>query len=213
MLTKLKHHTRALRAAALIAAALALVPVLTGCGGSGSDAEPASATQTASNGDVYNGADVTFAQQMIPHHAQAIEMADMTRGRDLSPEVEQLAVEIMAAQTPEIEAMTDWLAAWGEEVPETMRDHANAHGDGGQDIGQDLPGMMSDEEMDALGSAREAEFENLWLEMMIEHHEGAIGMATAEQRDGEFADAIGMAEAIEDGQADEIAQMQDMLES
>ena len=213
MLTKLKHPTRALRAAALVAAALALVPVLTGCGGSGDDAEPASATQTAPNGDVYNGADVTFAQQMIPHHAQAIEMSDMIRGRDLSPEVEQLAAQIMAAQTPEIEAMTGWLTAWGEEVPETMRDHANAHGDGGQDIGQDMPGMMSSEEMDALESAPDAEFENMWLEMMVEHHEGAIDMATAEQQDGEFAEAIALAEAIEAGQADEIAQMQDLLES
>src|SRR5688572_19192255 len=112
MLHMLKHQIPARSAAVLTALTVTMAPILAGCGGSDSGAEPASTTQTAPNGDYYNKTDVTFAQQMIPHHAQAIEMTDMTRGRDLSPEVEQLAAQIMAAQTPEIETMTGWLTAW-----------------------------------------------------------------------------------------------------
>ena len=198
---------------ALAASALAAAAVLTACGNSDStDAEP-SATHTAANGEVYNDADVTFAQQMIPHHAQAIAMADMTRGRQLSPEAAQLAASIMEAQTPEIETMTDWLNSWGEDIPETMRDHANAHGDGMGDMeGDDLPGMMSQDDMDALESASDAEFEDMWLEMMVEHHQGAIDMAKDEQHDGRFSPAVDLAENIAAGQTAEVDQMTDLLE-
>ena len=76
-----RHHPRVRTTVVLTAVALAAATLLTACGNSDStDAKP-SATHTAANGDVYNDADVTFAQQMIPHYAQAIEMADMTRGR------------------------------------------------------------------------------------------------------------------------------------
>ena len=201
------------RAAALLATSILLVaPLLTGCGGSDSDDEPTT-TRTAPNGDVFNQADVTFAQQMIPHHAQAIEMADLTRKRDLSPEVAALADQILGAQAPEIETMTGWLTAWEEEVPETSRDHANAHSDEQMDMSGEMPGMMSPEEMESLASAPDAQFEDMWLEMMVEHHQGAIEMARTEQRDGEFADAIAMAQNIESGQADEVEQMTGLLGS
>jgi uncharacterized protein (DUF305 family) len=151
---------------------------------------------------------------MIPHHAQAIEMADMTRGRDLSPEVAALADQIMAVQTPEIETMTAWLTAWAAEVPETSRDHANAHGDGQMpDLSDEMPGMMSPEEMDALDSAPEGEFEDMWLAMMIEHHEGAIDMSQTQQKDGEFDQAVALAEKIETGQVAEVDQMRGLLGS
>ena len=208
-----KHRSRIRTAVALTVAVVAAVAVLTACGTSDStDAEP-SAPRTAANGDVYNDADVTFAQQMIPHHAQAIAMADMTRRRQLSPEVAQLAASVMEAQTPEIEMMTDWLTSWGEEIPETMRDHANAHGDGMGDMeGDDLPGMMSQDDMDALESASDAEFEDMWLDMMVEHHEGAIEMAKDEQEDGKFSPAVDLAEDIAAGQTAEVDQMTALLE-
>ena len=209
-----KHRSRVRATVVLTFAALAAAGVLTACGTSDStDAEPA-ARHTATNGDVYNEADVTFAQQMIPHHAQAIEMADMTRGRELSPEVAQLAASIMEAQTPEIETMTDWLSAWGEDIPETMRDHANAEsGDGMGDMGDDdMPGMMSQDDMNALESASDADFEEMWLEMMVEHHQGAIEMAKDEQEDGAFSPAVDLAEDIAAGQTAEVDQMTDLLE-
>lgn len=120
----------------------------------------------------------------------------------------------MAAQTPEIETMTGWLTDWGEKIPETSRDHANAHG-GGQmpDMSDEMPGMMSPEEMEALESAPDGEFEDMWLEMMVEHHEGAIEMARTEQQDGEFAEAVTMAESIEAAQAAEVDQMKGLLGS
>jgi uncharacterized protein (DUF305 family) len=198
-------------AVVLATTALALAPMVAGCGGPDDSGGPTS-THTAPNGDVYNDADVTFAQQMVPHHAQAIEMVDLTRGRDVSPEVEALAAQVMAAQTPEIETMTTWLTAWNEEVPETSRDHANAH-DEGHDAGIDLPGMMSEEEMESLETASDAEFENIWLEMMVEHHEGAIEIARTEQDDGKFPEAIAMAEDIEASQAAEADQMKALLAS
>ncbi|HET9998558.1 MAG TPA: DUF305 domain-containing protein [Nocardioides sp.] len=208
-----KRRSRVRATVVLTSALLAAAPALAACGNSSStDAEPA-ATRTATNGDVYNEADVTFAQQMIPHHAQAIEMTDMTRGRDLSPEVAQLAASIMEAQTPEIETMTDWLSAWGEDIPETMRDHANAHGDAVGDMeGEELPGMMSQDEWDALASAPDAEFEDMWLDMMVQHHRGAIEMAEDEQEDGMFSPAVGLAETIAAGQAAEVDQMTDLIE-
>ena len=213
MLHTAKHRARVGTTVLLAVTALVAVTALAGCGDSdASDAKP-SAARTAPNGDVYNDADVMFAQQMIPHHAQAIVMADMTRGRELSPEVAQLAASIMEAQTPEIETMTDWLNAWGEDIPETMRDHANAHGDGMGDMeGNDMPGMMSQDDMDALESASDAEFEDMWLEMMVEHHEGAIEMAQDEQAAGSFAAAIDLAATIQDGQTTEVDQMTDLLE-
>jgi uncharacterized protein (DUF305 family) len=202
-------HRERRTSALLVIAALALATSLAGCGESETTAKPTD-TRTAANGDVYNAADVRFAQQMIPHHAQAIQMVDMTRGRDLSPEVEQLAAEILQTQTPEIEAMTQWLTAWEEEVPETGRDHANAHGDG---MGDGGVGMMSEDEMDDLESSPPGDFEDMWLQMMVEHHEGAVEMALTEQEDGAFGPAIDLAGAIETGQSAEIELMEQLLDS
>ena len=84
-------------AAALTAGTLLLT--LAACGGDG-DTKDARAERTAANGDVFNDEDVDFATAMIPHHAQALAMADMTRGRDLSPPVQKLTEDIMAAQAP-----------------------------------------------------------------------------------------------------------------
>ena len=79
----------------------------------------------------HNDADVAFASEMLQHHAQALTMVDLTMGRGLDPEVKQLADDIRSAQAPEIETFTDWLTDWDEEIPSTMRDHANAdHEDG-----------------------------------------------------------------------------------
>ena len=107
--------------------------------------------------------------------------------------------------------MVDWLNDWDQPVPETMRDHVNAHGDGEMGMDSDMPGMMSEEEMADLEAAQSEEFEQMWLEMMIEHHEGAIEMATAEQSDGEYPAAIDLAEAIIAGQQAEIDEMHDLL--
>ena len=212
--THVRPHRRALRSAAALALAAALGLSLAGCGDSDSGGSP-SATRTASNGDVYNDADVSFATDMIQHHAQALVMVDLAAGRPLDPDVQKLTEQIRDAQAPEIETMTDWLTAWGQEIPETMRDHTNAGHDMGDmgDVGSgsDMPGMMSTEQMDQLQHASDAEFQDMWLQMMIEHHQGAIEMATDEQQDGTFRDAVRLAEDIESSQQQEIDTMEAML--
>ncbi|MDN4161893.1 DUF305 domain-containing protein [Nocardioides abyssi] len=203
-------------------AALALTATLAACGNEGhSSTADLSATQTASNGDMFNGADVDFATQMIPHHAQAVQMVVMTQGRDLSPEVQDLTATIRDAQVPEVEAMTDWLTAWGQEIPETSLDHANAghdmsghsgsEGDSNSEGMNGMPGMMSDDDMAALEHASGAEFERMWLELMIEHHKGAIEMAQVEQEDGLYPDAVALAETIVFDQQAEIERMEELL--
>lgn len=211
---------RTTAAALLFALATA---TLAACGDDTSDDAP-TAARTAANGDVHNGADVEFASQMIQHHADALVMVDLTQGRDLSPEVAGLAEDVRAAQAPEIETMVDWLTAWGEDVPATSRDHVNSHmgshGSDGEDEGEGsgmegMEGMenmgMDPADLAALEEAEGSAFESMWLEMMVEHHEGAVAMAEAQQEEGLFPDAVALAESIEAGQGAEIEQMEQLL--
>ena len=150
---------------------------------------------------------------MIQHHAQALAMVDLAAGRPLDPEVQKLTEQIRDAQAPEIETMTDWLTAWDQKIPATVRDHTHADM-GGMDMGDtgsDMPGMMSADQMNELQHAPDAEFQDMWLEMMIEHHEGAIEMARDEQADGAFGGAIALAKDIESSQQQEIDTMKGML--
>lgn len=192
-----------------LAALLMTLFALTACGGQ-ADEQP-SETRTAANGDTFNDADVAFASDMVQHHAQALQMVDMTLGRDLDPEVVRLTEEIRAAQGPEIETMTDWLTDWDQPIPETSRDHANAHGEGDMEMDEDMPGMMSPDQMDELMKAPDKAFQDMWLEMMIDHHEGAVEMARTEQADGANAAAIDLAEQIESAQEAEISEMETLL--
>lgn len=221
-------NTRIIRSAAAGALAFVLAGGLAACGDDNMDdhnmggdssmsgSEPGE-TQTASNGDVFNDADVQFATDMIQHHAQAVQMVVMTDGRQLDPEVAQLAEEIRAAQVPEIEQMTDWLSAWDQEIPETSLDHANAGHDMSEMSGSmegmdgDMPGMMTAEDMDALENASDADFQDMWLEMMIEHHTGAVEMAETEQQNGANEDAKALAGTIVETQQAEISTMEGLL--
>ncbi len=187
----------------LMSVAFAVLAALT-VAGCGNDTDSNDSTDSSSA--QFNDADVTFAQQMIPHHEQAVEMATMAQERASSTEVKQLADKIEAAQGPEIDTMTGWLEDWGQEV--------SSDSEGGMDhSGSDMSGMMSDADMESLGTATGAEFDQMFLEMMIEHHTGAIEMAKTEQQDGENPDAIALAEKIEADQTAEIAQMEDLLGS
>jgi len=173
--------------------------LVTACGGD---------ETTEADAQGFNDADVQFATEMIPHHAQALEMVNFTIGRDLTPEVQELADQIMAAQTPEIEQMTAWLRDWEQPVPETSLDHSgNGMGD------MEMPGMASTEEMAALEAAQGAEFERMFLMTMIEHHEGAIEMGEVELDDGQNAEAKQLAQEIIDAQQREIEQMTELLGS
>lgn len=183
--------------------------LMAGCGDDDDGAQPIE-SRTAANGDVFNDADAQFASDMLQHHAQALAMVDLTVGRDLDPELAALAEDIRAAQAPEIQTFTEWLTAWGQPVPETVRDHANAHGESGAEH-VEMPGMLSASEMDGLEDARGAEFRSLWLQLMIEHHEGATKMAGDEVDEGEFGPAVDLAESIEASQGAEIDRMKALL--
>ncbi|MFE1788730.1 DUF305 domain-containing protein [Streptomyces sp. NPDC059525] len=127
-------------------------------------------------GQQHNGADVAFAQGMIPHPRQAVEMA-VADSRAEPAEVKQLVSGTEKAQDPKIKTLSGWLASWGERVPaERAMDHS-MHGDSGG-------GMMTAEEMDKLKDSSDKAFDTAFMEMMIKRHEGAVAMAKTEKTDG-----------------------------
>jgi uncharacterized protein (DUF305 family) len=150
----------------------------------------------------YNADDVAFATNMMPHHQQAVEMSALVGDRSTNPEIIELANQISAAQGPEIETMKVLLVQW-KENPDTGSVHG---GHGGT-----MTGMVDEATMTKLKSLKGAEFDTLWLQSMISHHEGAIEMAKAEIANGENVDAKSLAQTIIDTQQAEIGQMKQML--
>lgn len=157
----------------------------------------------------FNDADVDFATEMIPHHAQALVMADVALRRTGDPDLRSLAREIRDAQKPEIETMAGWLRSWGELVPPTQWHGWSMGGHGGMAHG---PGMMGPGDLRDLRRGPSARFNRMWLTMMISHHEGAVYMAKVEQRAGANADAKALARRIQRTQRAEILEMQRMLD-
>lgn len=211
-----------MRRTAVVAAAGAAALVLAACGGSDGDGSAghgghaatapssapssasASASASASQGQ-HNAADVAFAKGMIPHHRQAVEMADLAPGRARSAEVQKLAADIKKAQDPEIRTLSGWLTSWGEDVPaEGAMDHSTHDMSG-------MGGMMTAEEMTGLENASGKAFDTAFTELMIKHHEGAVEMARTEQADGAHGPARKMAVEIIDSQSAEIEQMNALL--
>lgn len=204
--------------------AVALALTLAACGGgteepAGPAAEPTATTGestaaaspgSSADGEVdaaHNDADTMFAQMMIVHHEGAVEMADLAVEKAGSEEVRTLAEGISAAQGPEIEQMTSWLEAWGE-------DAATAGGTGHMEHGgMDMEGMSQEEAMGELEGLSGADFDRRFLELMIAHHQGAVEMSETELSDGENPQALELAQKIIDDQEAEIAEMEQMLES
>ncbi|KOT89949.1 copper resistance protein [Streptomyces sp. NRRL F-5755] len=203
------------RRAALAAVAATAAVSLAACGDNGSSTgQSASPTVSASSSagapapsGTHNAADVSFAKGMIPHHRQAVQMAEMAGSHGASPQVEDLAGKIKKAQGPEIKTMSGWLEAWGEKVPEDM------DGMGGMDHGgsSPMPGMMGMHEMGELKKSSGHAFDTMFLTMMVKHHQGAVQMATTEQKSGAYGPARKLAQDIITSQNAEISQMQQML--
>lgn len=158
---------------------------------------PAAGQQSGHNTD-----DVVFAQQMIPHHSQALDMAKLVPSRSTDPKVLDLAARIEKAQDPEIKQMQGWLTTWGASPASSMP---------GMDHGS-MPGMMSTEDMTKLEAAKGAEFDKMWLNMMIQHHQGAVDMAQTELSKGGSTDAKALARKIIDAQQAEITEMKGLLQ-
>ena len=152
----------------------------------------------------FNTADVQFAQNMIPHHRQAVAMADIALDPTVgaSAKVVDLAKRIEGTQGPELEMMSGWLTSWGQ--PMQMNSA----------MGQSTPmmdGMMTDVEMSSLRKVKGADFDTMWMQLMIRHHTGAIALAQAIKTSGSSADVLAMADQVIAAQQSEITEMQTML--
>ncbi|WP_344254345.1 DUF305 domain-containing protein [Terrabacter carboxydivorans] len=144
-----------------------------------------------------NQADVTFASSMVPHHQQAIAMADLALAQATDPRVKQLAAQIKDAQDPEIRTMTGWLTSWG-----------SAPMPSGHDMGgMEMDGMMTDQQMHDLEQSSGAAFDRMWLQMMIQHHQGAVAMARTQLEQGRLPEVKTLSRAVIDGQTKEIDTM------
>ncbi|GGO50863.1 lipoprotein [Streptomyces daqingensis] len=206
-------HRSVTRAARTAASAVAAALLLAACGAGGHEktgggsqhGDHAGSEKGSGSG---NAADVAFAQGMIPHHRQALEMSELTPSRASSPEVKSLAAAIRGAQEPEIETLSGWLESWDEKVPPKS---SSGHSEHGEHSGHAMPGMMTAEDMEQLKKASGKEFDRKFLKLMIEHHEGAVEMARTEVDKGSYGKAKSMARDIERSQKGEIAQMRKML--
>jgi uncharacterized protein (DUF305 family) len=194
--------------------------VLTGCGGGTAatgSTRPGPASAAAQG--AHNDADVEFAQGMVLHHRQAVEMAELAAGRTQNPQILHLSARIDGAQEPEIQTMTGWLRRWGAEVPAAAARDADMAGidhsgmvHGGSGGMQDMGGMMTPEQMQALEQAHGAAFDRVFLQMMVEHHEGAVQMAQTELAEGADTAAKQLAQTITDVQRSEVAEMGTLLQ-
>ena len=177
-----------------------------------SDSTPADAVaaDTIAADAAFNAGDVTFAQGMIPHHQQAVEMATIALdpARNAAAKVKDLATRIQGAQDPEIQLMTGWLSEWGQPL-----DGMDGHSMEGMEIA-DMPGMegmMTAAEMNGLETATGPAFDKLWLDMMVRHHQGAVAMSKTAETDGKAAVVKDLAAKIVSTQEAEIAEMQKLL--
>ena len=149
----------------------------------------------------HNDADSAFASGMVPHHEQAIVMADQALTTSSDKDIRALATQIKAAQGPEITTMNSWLADWDK--------HSSMdHGDMAMDHGGD---MMSDAEMKTLETSTGTAFDTAWLALMIKHHQGAVAMSETELKDGSSAKAKKLARQIIAAQNTEISTMKGLL--
>lgn len=197
-------HTTTTRRALTLGAAALIVLALGACAGD-DHATMGSMTgsprpSAASGATDHDQADVMFSMMMVPHHEQALEMAALVPSRSDDAALLDLARRIEAGQQPEIDLMNGWLEEWGARAM-AGSDHS----------GMGMGGMMSAADLRELRSLEGAPFERTWLEMMVEHHEGAIDMAEDVQRDGTHAGTRELAAAIIEAQQREIDEMRGML--
>lgn len=166
--------------------------VLAACnqGGSGQGGAPATAAP--------NDADVSFTQNMIPHHQQAIEMAKLVDTHTKRQVLRALADRIAVTQAQEVTLMQEWLRDWGKPAASGGMDHGGMH----------MPGMMSETDMRQLKLTRSTDFDLMFLDMMTAHHQGAVEMANTELRNGSLPEVKQLAQQIIDAQQAETDQFQ-----
>ncbi|MEV0879281.1 DUF305 domain-containing protein [Micromonospora echinofusca] len=147
----------------------------------------------------HNSMDVWFVRMMIPHHAQALEMAELAGDRAGDPALRALAERIRASQGPEIGMMRGWLQARGLSTDVADHDHGS------------MRGMQTPEAIRQLAAARGAEFDRLFVRMMTEHHQGAVQMATDLLKVGSDLTLSEFANSVATEQTVEIDRMRELL--
>jgi len=185
--------------ARIVALSLAAAVVLSGCGGPSVSEQRGRASSSSVAGTpqpIHNAADVTFAQHMIPHHQQAVDMAAMVPSRSTNPNMRVIAIHISTDQQAEISMLEGFLKEWGAPV------------NGGTMV---MDGMVDQATMNELRSLTGPPFDRLWMDSMIGHHRGAVTMATEELAHGESPDALRMARIIVNVQQREISYLTDLL--
>ncbi len=172
-------------------------------------------------GATFTEADVRFMQGMIPHHQQALQMTALVEKHATTSAVRQMALRMEISQRDEIKLMEEWLTERGQpiEMPMGEMNHGGMHHDsmqhdmvGGLHV---MPGMLTEEQMEALSQARGTEFDRLFLEGMIQHHQGAIDMvATLFNSSGAAQEStiFQFAEEVDSDQQMEIDRMRALLE-
>ncbi|MEU1038558.1 DUF305 domain-containing protein [Streptomyces sp. NPDC005551] len=145
-----------------------------------------------------NSADISYARMMIEHHTQALEMTGLAPERAASGRVRRLAERITAAQQPEIAVMKSWLKKHGG----ARKSPEHQHGA--------MPGMATEAQLKKLRAARGKTFDELFLKLMITHHDGAITMATDVKAQGNNVQIEEMADDVIAQQTSEISRMRDM---
>ena len=188
----------------ILLSGIATLALLAGCGGASKVIEVADKAKDIAQGVVeFNDADVMFAQMMIPHHEQAIELSDIALDPTVgaSEAVKSLATRIKRAQDPEILVMKGFLTTWRKS---TTMDSSMDHGDM-------MSGMLSATQMEELSAKRGADFDRAFMNGMIAHHEGAVDMAADVLKDGKNLAVNALAKKITSAQDAEITEMKKLL--
>jgi uncharacterized protein (DUF305 family) len=184
------------------AAGLAALLTMTACSSSSDKSSgTSSASSSAPAASAHNQADITFAQNGIPHHQQAIPMSDTILGKQgIDPRVIALANQFKADEGPELQQMQGFLSLWGQPTA-------------AMNSGMAMPGMLPDEDITALKNAQGVDATKKFLTEMIECHEGTIAMAEDEIKDGQYPPAVALAHQISTREQQENTTMQGILDS
>lgn len=207
-----------------VGAALALVVTLAACGTGSVDTGSAQTSQPpvsgtedsapgASGTPAHNHADTDFAQMMIVHHQGAIEMGEIATKQATTKEVRTLAHQISDGQDPEIEKMTAWLVAWGEDTVLTSDEGIREDHGGIEHAELLMEDLNQQEALSDLEARSGADFDKRFLELMTAHHQGAVQMAQAQLDQGQNLYALDLAQQIIVDQEAEIERMTQLAES
>ncbi|GLZ11007.1 lipoprotein [Actinomadura sp. NBRC 104425] len=225
------HYRTRYRMALLAAAAAAVAGALGGCSGDGDGAatpkgtvlmpgRPGEPNKTAVAGPSSpappTAAEFRFIEMMIPHHQQAVEMASLAPGQASDPQVKAMAERIDATQNVEIAAMQNWLRQHGRGTSQGQGGHTGhgAHGGASPSASAhaNMPGMATPQQMEQLRKARGKHFDRLFLNLMINHHQGALTMVKDVLDKGTDVTAQQIARDVQSTQQAEINRMRALLD-